>query len=219
MSLTQDIKEYALYLGYSRVGITTADGFPEYIAELESRREMYSFYVDDARQPLRSANPRSIMPSAKSIISVVYDFSKESYPENLVGKIGRFYLARGYNAPEHHVNGVRPRLMREFLKRNGCQVGEGIVLPERLAASRAGIATYGKNTFAYAETIGSFILLNSFLVDVELDCDKPSIEEKCPAGCALCMEACPTHAVYQELKMNPRRCIAFNTFRTLDGLP
>ena len=37
MSLTQDIKEYALDLGCSRVGITTADGFPEYIEDLQSR--------------------------------------------------------------------------------------------------------------------------------------------------------------------------------------
>ncbi len=36
MSLTQDIKEYALDLGCSRVGITTADGFTEYIEDLQS---------------------------------------------------------------------------------------------------------------------------------------------------------------------------------------
>ena len=34
MSLTEDIKDCALNLGYSKVGITTADSFPGYIDEL-----------------------------------------------------------------------------------------------------------------------------------------------------------------------------------------
>ena len=34
MSLTDDIKDYALDLGYSRAGITGAAGFPDYAAEL-----------------------------------------------------------------------------------------------------------------------------------------------------------------------------------------
>ena len=46
MSLTEDIKDFALDLGYSRVGVTTADPFPGYIADLKARHEMYSFYID-----------------------------------------------------------------------------------------------------------------------------------------------------------------------------
>ena len=150
MSLTQDIKEYALDLGYSGVGITTADGFPSYIEELNSRYEMYAFYIEMPRQPLKGADPKSIMPSAKSIISVAYDYAKEAFPEELLGKIGRLYLARVHNAPAHRINGARHELMKKFLERNGCEVGQGIFLPERLAAARAGVTTYGKNNFAYA---------------------------------------------------------------------
>ena len=36
MSLTNDIKDYALDLGYSRAGITSAAGFPDYAEELQS---------------------------------------------------------------------------------------------------------------------------------------------------------------------------------------
>lgn len=35
MSLTDEIKSYALDLGYSRVGITTAEPFPMYAQALE----------------------------------------------------------------------------------------------------------------------------------------------------------------------------------------
>jgi epoxyqueuosine reductase len=214
VSLAQDIKEFALDLGYSKVGITTADGFPSYIEELNSRYEMYTFYIEMPRQPLKGADPKSIMPSAKSIISVAYDYAKESFPEELLGKIGRLYQARVHNAPPHRINGARYELMKKFLERSGCQVGRGITLPERFAAARAGVTTYGKNNFAYAPGIGSFVVLGSFVVDIELDYDEPTLKIKCPDKCTACIDACPTQAIYEPLKLNPRRCILYNNAMT-----
>jgi epoxyqueuosine reductase len=219
MSLTNDIKDYALDLGYSRVGITSAEGFPDYAAELQSRYDMYRWYIESPRRPILGAIPRKIMPLARSIISLAYDYAGRSFPENLTGRVGRLYQARCYNAPEERINGARPRLMREFLEKAGCRVGWGIVIPERLAAARAGIVTYGKNCFAFSEGIGSFIVLTSFVVDTALDFDEPTLEMKCPPKCTACMDACPTKAIYEPLKMNPQRCIAFNTFWTQDGVP
>lgn len=217
MSLTEDIKDFALDLGYSRVGITTAEAFPQYVAELQSRHQMYDWFIEGPLQPLRGADPKSVMPSAKSIIVVVLDASKEAYPEKLVGKIGRLYQARCYLAPRHRLNGARRQLLREFLEKNGCQVASQLTVPERLSAARAGVVTYGKNTFVFAEDIGSFILITTFVVDVPLDYDVPSIELKCPPKCTACLKACPTGALYEPLKMNPWRCIAFNSFTTQDG--
>jgi len=219
MSLTEDIKEFALDLGYSKVGITTAESFYEYIEKLKSRHNMYDFYVEDPRQPLLGAEPKKLMPSAKSIICLVWDYAQKSFPESLVGKIGRIYQARCYNAPPHRINGARYQLMYDFLKRSGCEVGKGITIPERWAAAKAGVTTFGKNNFAYAEGIGSFVLLCSFIVDAELEYDKPTLEIKCPEGCTACMKACPTQAIYEPNKLNPRRCIAFNAWRTQDDGP
>jgi len=218
MSLTTQIKEFALDIGYSKVGIIPADSFPEYIADLTDRHEMYSFYSKSPSRPLAGAEPRSLMSTAKSIITTVYDYSQKNFPKELTDKIGRIYQARCYNAPPDRINGARPQLMREFLRKLGCEVGEKISLPERLVAAKAGIVNYGRNTFAYAEGIGSFIYLQSFIVDIELDYDRPTVEVGCPEGCSACMKACPTQAIYEPLKMDPRRCIAFNTFFTQDRI-
>ncbi len=219
MSLSEDIKDFGLDLGYSKVGITTADAFPDYIAELESRHNMYSFFIEGDSEPIKGADPKSVMPSAKSIVVAVYDAFKESFPEKLVGKIGRIYQARCYRTSHNRINGARRQLMHEFLEKNGCQVATRLVVPDRLSAARAGATTYGKNTFAFAEGIGSFIVITSFVVDTELDYDMPTLEVKCPPKCTACIDACPTSALYEPLKMNPRRCIAFNTFGTRDGQP
>lgn len=219
MSLTKDIKEFALDLGYSKVGITTADRFDEYIKKLESRQNMYDFYVQDPRQPLLGAEPKKIMPSAKSIICLVWDYAQKSFPESLVGKIGRIYQGRCYNALPHRMNGARFQLMHDYLKKQRCEVGKGINIPERWAAAKAGVTTFGKNNFAYAEGIGSFVLLSSFIVDAELEYNKPTMEIKCPEGCTACMKACPTQAIYEPNKLNPKLCIAFNAWWTQDGRP
>lgn len=216
MSLTEDIKDFALDLGYSKVGITSADDFADYVQEVNSRYDMYAWFAESPRRILEGAHPRNISAPAKSIIALVHDYSKEAFPEELTGKIGRLYQARAYRAPEHRINGARHRLMEEFLRRNGCTVAVGPDRPERLAAARAGVVNYGKNTFAFAEDIGSFIVLSSFLVDAELAYDEPSIEVDCPPNCTMCIEACPTGALYEPLKMNPLRCIAFYTFHARD---
>ncbi|GAI21567.1 unnamed protein product, partial [marine sediment metagenome] len=62
MSLSEDIKDFGLDLGYSRVGITTADSFPDYIADLNSRRKMYNWYIQGVSQPIAGAAPKSVMP-------------------------------------------------------------------------------------------------------------------------------------------------------------
>jgi len=109
--------------------------------------------------------------------------------------------------------------MLDFVKKAGCQVGQGIFLPERWAAARAGVTTYGRNNFAYADGIGSFIVLSSIVVDTELEYDTPTVEVGCPEGCTACIKACPTQAIYEPQKLNPRRCIAFNAWFTQDGKP
>jgi len=219
MSLTRDIKDFALDIGYSHVGITSAEDFSDFIDEVRSRGSLYDFYVEDPRKFLTGAQPKKCMPEAKSIISVVWDYSQKGFPESLLGKIGRIYQARCYNAPPHRINGARYKLLSDFLEKNGCQIGRGFLIPERRAAARAGVTTFGKNNFAYAKNTGSFILLSSIVVDKELEYDSPTYEIKCPKDCTACMDACPTGAIYEPLKLNPRRCIAFNAWWTQDGRP
>jgi epoxyqueuosine reductase len=219
MSLTKEIKDFALDIGYNHVSITSADNFSDHIEEVQSRGAIYDFYVADHRQFLKGAQPKKTMPSAKSIISLAWDYSQKAFPESLLGKIGRIYLARCYNAPPHRINGARYQLMLDFIERKGCKIGRGIFVPERRAGARAGITTFGKNNFAYVKKSGSFILLSSIVIDKELDYDTPTYAIECPKDCKACMDACPTGAIYEPLKLDPRRCIAFNAWWTQDGRP
>ncbi len=219
MSITRDIKDFALDIGYSKIGITPADSFQDHIDEVQSRGEIYDYYLADPRQLLQGAQPKKIMPSARSIISLAWDYAQKAFPEPLLGKVGRIYQARCYNAPPDRINGARLPLMMDFLAKMGCEIGKGIFVPERRAGARAGVTTFGKNNFAYTGKSGSFILLSSIVLDKELEYDAPTYSVKCPRDCTACMDACPTKAIYEPLKLNPRRCLAFNAFSTQDERP
>ena len=212
MSLSKQIKEFALDLGYSKVGFTTADDFTEFYDIITSREAHYDWYINGGAKPLKYAKIRENFPKAKSLIVLIWDYAKVSFPDNLLDKIGRIYLSRCYFTPENRINGARPALMKNFLSELGCEVYLHRFIPDRWAAARAGVTNFGKNTFAYADGIGSFVIISVLAIDRELEYDDPSLDCKCPAGCSKCIDACPTGAISEPFNMNPYRCIAYNTF-------
>lgn len=214
MTLAEEIKDFALDLGYSAVGIASAEPFVQYLQALEERRAEYG--ILPYLWPM--ADPRNALPEAKSLVVAVYDYFNAGFPEGLVGKVGRAYQARCYIAPPERLHGARPLLMRQFLEKAGCQVapwvGGRTGVPERQAAARAGVAQFGRNNFACAPGIGSFIIVHTFIVDADLPADTATDTLHCPPKCQLCRQACPTGALTADLRLNPKLCVAFNTFTT-----
>jgi len=212
VSLSSDLKEYALGLGYDRVGFTTADKFALYEEELLKREDMYSWATGRDWGLVVGADPRNVLPEARSVVVTVLDYFKHSYPREMIGKVGRAYQSLG-GRPPIPIHRARHRLLRDFLEKQGCKVGKPVFdLPARMAGARAGVTSYGKNTFAFAAGIGSFIVIATIVIDKELAYDEPTLDVKCPDNCTLCLEACPTGALYEPLKMDPRRCIAYNSY-------
>ncbi len=212
MSISSDIRDYALSLGYDRVGFTTADRFTLYEEELTRRHDMYSWATGQDWGLILGVDPRNVMAGAKSVVVTVFDYLKHSYPEDMVGRVGRAYQSLG-GMPPIPIHRARYRLLREFIEEQGYNVGRaGFDLPARLAAARAGLTSYGKNTFSFEKGLGSFIVISTLVIDGELDYDAPTLEVKCPEDCTACLDACPTGALYEPLRMDPRSCIAYSSY-------
>ena len=211
------IKEYGLSIGYTGVGITSADGFPGYVDEVASRGDKYDIFGFTTTNPVKGAMPQDIMPEAKSVIVLVWDYFQHDFPEALKKMIGKIYLARAYNPPPGMLAHSRLQLMKSFLADNGCTVNADIGIPARWAAAQAGVATFGRNNFAYAGDAGSYIVISTIVVDRELECDEPTMESPCPPNCNACMNACPTKAIYAPFKLDPKRCIGFSNWMTQEG--
>ncbi|HAP20249.1 MAG TPA: PBS lyase [Lachnospiraceae bacterium] len=211
--LTLKIKYKAYELGFARIGIAPADDFSEYEEEFRSRIDDYQFLVGDAIDPLKGSRPKTVMPEGKSIVALVWDYSKTIYPEKLVQSFGRAYLSRTYLPKENSEHGARLRVFTDYMESLGLHIAPGLHMPERNACARAGITNYGKNNFAYAEGCGSYIILRAFLVDQELVYDEPTVECGCPPNCHLCIDSCPTGALYAPGKLKPEKCLLYNQMR------
>lgn len=213
----KDIKEYGYSLGYSKVGICSAEGFPDYVKEVESRGDEFDILNFTTTNPLKDAMPKTKMPDAKSVIVLVWDYYQMEYPESLKAIMGKAYLSRSYGPQSGSIAHARLELMKKYLQENGCKVDASIGLPARWAGAAAGVTTFGRNNFAYAEGCGSYIIIYTIVIDKELEYDTPTMECPCPPGCHACIDACPMGAIYAPFHLNPKKCISFNNWMTQEG--
>jgi epoxyqueuosine reductase len=221
MSVKERLRERALELGFAAAGFTTLEPMSVYIDEIASRPEMYSWVNTEYFSTLRGASPGAKHPWGRSLMVLVRNYYQRRFPEELTGLYGRCYLV-----DERKVRGAEYAKFKAFLD---FARGEGIrsqfdgEVPARMAAATAGVSTYGNNCFVFcADAIKGSSWLESLplVLDVELDPDEPSLEVGCPSDCDnRCLKACPTGALYEPLKMNPLRCIAFHTYYGADITP
>jgi len=94
-------------------------------------------------------------------------------------------------------------------------------VPDRLAGARAGVGKFGRNNFLYDEEHGSHIIINTWIVDRELDYDPAATDinlKACNDGCHKCIKACPTGALSDKLTMDMGKCICFAQFDEKEAL-
>lgn len=211
--MSQKIKYKAYELGFAKVGFAPAEDFTEYAEEFESRIEDYKFLLGGEIDPLKGAHLKAFMPEGKSIIALVWDYSKTAYPDKLSDSFGRAYLSQSYLPKDDMLHGARLKLFVDYLKTLGLNVAEKLHMPERYACAKAGVVTYGKNNFAYAEGCGSFIILRAYLVDQELEYDESTVRCDCPPNCHACIDSCPTGALYEAGKLKPQKCFIYSHMR------
>ena len=220
MNLKQRITEKALELGFVDIGFTGTQPLEPYIKEIGSRPEgMYDFILNEGYSLMRGASLGQKHPWAKSLVVLLRNYHRRHFPPQLIGKIGRCYQVD--ERKEKGVEYQRTRDFFAFMQNEGVRFERDRETPARMSAVRAGIATYGKNCFIYSKQgmgkrgmLGaSWIESIPILIDKPVDPDDTPLELGCPKWCKnACMAACPTGAIYAPLKMNPKLCIAFNSY-------
>lgn len=215
------IREHALSLGFEDVGFTDVSPFGLYIEEIQQRPAMYDWLQTDLFSTLRGSVPSNKHPWAKSMMVLIRNYHRRAFPEELLGLFGRCYMVdeRKLKGEEHS----KFKSLLEFLKGLGVRALYDEEIPARMAAARAGVTRYGKNCFAFARrSMGrcSWLEIIPLLLDADLEPDEPTVTIGCPETCEMpCLRACPTGALYEPLRMEPRKCIAFLTYYGPDLTP
>ena len=210
----ETIIEEGRKLGFEDVGFTTADPFVEHKQMLEEMSEEYEWAETVGLDLLNGADPKTIMPEAKTIIVLMEVYFREAYPRSVEGNFGRCYLDD--DRVTHDGLYERIKAFRGFLRDHGIDSKVPFNLPHRVAAARAGMGTFGKNCLFYSNTVarcGSWTLPVAVVIDRDFVPGTPTIKTDCPDWCKnACIAACPTRALKGNSRIDPRKCISYLSY-------
>jgi epoxyqueuosine reductase len=206
----EQIKQKAIALGFSKVGITPAKSGQE-AEHLRAWLDM-GYHADMAwmESPKRQ-DVTQVMTGVKSIICVALNYytphSHSSHPQD--AKISRYGWGRDY----HRVLGKRLKALCAWIESESQGTTRYYVdtgpIAEKALAERAGIGWVGKNGNLITREYGSWVFLGEILTNLELEPDLPHTQH-C-GTCRRCIDACPTNAIAQPFVVDANRCIAFHT--------
>jgi len=216
--LKKIIRDKAKSLGFEAVGFTNANADP-------AAAEALSRFLADGRQgdmawlnnaDGRRADPKALMPEARTIIVLGANYGPEAemeaLPENL-GTISVYARGRDY----HDVLKKKLKQLGRWLADDhGPGLGAGIKVfvdtapvMEKPLARRAGIGWQGKHTNLVSREFGSWLFLAEIFTTLELAPDLPEADH-C-GSCDKCLKACPTEALSVAYRIEPRQCVSYLT--------
>ncbi len=233
LALRETVRREARALGFARAGFTTANPLAAAVERRWARwraRRVEGRMQWLARERPRRTHPRDLLPKARSAIVVAAGYWQGDHPappDGAAGKVARYAWGRDYH-----------QVMQEALRELAAQIDkharlaglDGTItnipcidskpLDERALAERAGLGFIGKNTLLIDPRAGSYFLLGVLLTSLELPPDEPARDPAATCGsCRRCIEACPTGALEDAWKLDPRRCISYLTIETRDPFP
>ena len=221
-ALSRLIKEEAFRLGFSFVGIAKAEQMDEEARRLEAwlnqgKHGTMSYLANHFDKRI---DPTELVPGAKSVISLMYNYytnKKQEDPE--APKISKYAYGEDY----HFVIKRKLKELLYFIGENAGPVQGRIFVDsapvlERDWARRSGIGWVGKNTLLIHPRAGSYFFLAEIIFDLELTYDGP-IKDYC-GTCRRCIDACPTDAIApQGYILDGSKCISYFTIELKEAIP
>ncbi len=218
---TAFIKQKALELGFSSVGIAKA-GFleaeaPKLTSWLQRGYQGEMRYLEKYFD--KRLDPRLLVPGAKSVISLSFNYYPEKHQTSGTYKIARYAYGKDY----HYV--LKDKL-RTLLSAIQAQIGavsgraftDSAPVMERAWAERSGLGWRGKNSLLLQKAKGSFFFLAELIIDLELIYDTPIKANHC-GTCSRCIDACPTQAILPDGTVKGNQCISYFTIELKEAIP
>ncbi len=211
-----DIVKKAIELGFDKCGIIPVEKMRGYETRLEERMA----YFPETREKYEGfrsfAHVQKKYPWAKSIVIASFWYGKYHIPEDMQGRVAKYYLTdgrRNTDSEGYQTSVAFEQYLRDTGFRTETERDFGITAL-RWAGMQAGIGIIRKNNFFYTEK-GSYQYLEAFLIDQPLEYIAENQIRPCAEKCSLCRKACPTNALAAPYMMCRNTCVSCLT--TWDG--
>jgi epoxyqueuosine reductase len=220
--LTQQIKSKADELGFFLCAVAKAEFMDTEARNLENwlNQNYHGEMSYMANHFDKRVNPTLLVPGAKSVISLAYNyFNPEEQEDDSAPKISMYAYGRDY----HKVVRKKMNLLFDYIQNISGEVSGRVFVDsapvlERDWARRSGNGWVGKNTLLIHPKKGSYFFLGEIILDLELDYDAP-IKDYC-GTCTKCIDACPTDAISpQGYFMDGSKCISYLTIELKSSIP
>ncbi|MGH7778349.1 MAG: tRNA epoxyqueuosine(34) reductase QueG [Candidatus Binataceae bacterium] len=177
-----------------------------------------------AREPARRIDPRVLDSRFKSVVSLAYPYAAARPPEidwraQMRGRVAAYALG-----PDYHdyvlaaAKSVAAAIVAEHPgATTRTYVDTGPVF-EREWAAQAGLGWFGKNTMLLNRERGSYFFLAEIFTDLEIDAPTAPYRDHC-GTCRRCVDLCPTGAIEDGYKIEPRVCISYLTIEHRGAIP
>lgn len=217
---TNLVKHKAKELGFDFCGISKARKLDEEESNLESwlSKGFHGKMAYMENHFDKRLDPTKLVPGAKSVISLLYNYFPEEEPKSSTYKIAKYAYGEDY----HFVIKDKLRIFYDFLKKeigniNGRVFVDSAPVMERQWAAKSGLGWLGKNTLLINKDQGSYFFLAELILDLELESDGP-MKDYC-GTCTKCIDACPTDAIVDARLLDASKCISYLTIELKEAIP
>jgi len=214
------IKAEAKRLGFLSCGISEAGYLEEEAPRLEAwlKKGMHGELAYMENYFDKRLDPRKLVPGAKSVISLLYNYYPSEEQRGDSFKISKYAYGEDY----HQVIKGKLRQLLEYIQEEIGQVhGRAFVdsapVLDKAWAARSGLGWIGKNANLLSRQVGSFYFIAELIVDLDLETDPPTTDH-C-GSCTACLDACPTQAIVKPYVVDGSRCISYFTIELKDEIP
>ena len=218
---SQLVKRLAKEIGFSSCGISKARFLHEEEKKFEDwLRQGYQGSMSYLERNFdKRLDPTKLVPGAKSVISLSYNYFP---PKKLISENSFIISKYAYGRDYHKV--LRNKLKKLFTKiRDKIGEVEGRVfvdsapIHERAWAKLSGVGWIGKNSLLINKNQGSYFFLAEIICDLDLEYDEPVLN-RC-GNCTRCIDACPTDAITKAQVIDANKCISYLTIENKEKIP